>query len=298
MRNEETTRYADIFAALGSEPRLEIMRLLLAAHPNGLTVGDLQTQVQIPNSTMSHHLEKLRVEGLVSATREKQFLWYSAKPETIEALLFFLYNKCGARVLGSDAPTSDDHENNVKPISEDSISEGSRENKFMFEAFLRSMNQLFGSFFDRLGLPGFERFTDQAIQSIVLAQTESRHLNHAYVGTEQLLLGLIQEGTDVAAQVLAATGVTAETVRAEVETMTGRGRGTPLTIPLTPRAKRVIELSLEQARHLGHRYIGTEHLLLGILREGEGVAPRALKNLGLNLQALEQQVLQAARHPS
>ena len=132
----------------------------------------------------------------------------------------------------------------------------------------------------------------------MLAQTEARYLNHAYVGTEQLLLGLIQEGTDVAAQVLAATGVTTETVRAEVETMTGRGRGTPLTIPFTSRAKRVIELSLEQARQLGHRYIGTEHLLLGILREGEGVAPRALKNLGLNLPALEQQVLQAVGHHS
>lgn len=291
MLNEETTRYADIFAALGSEPRLEIMRLLLAAHPDGLTVGDLQTQVKIPNSTMSHHLEKLRVEGLVSATREKQFLWYSAKPETVEALLFFLYNRCAARSQDSHAPTLDGNEHGAKPIPENF-----NEDRFMFETFLRSMNQLFGSLFDRLGLPGFERFTDKAIQSIVLAQNESRLLNHAYIGTEQLLLGLIEEGTDIAAQVLAATGVTVETVRAEVKTLIGRGRGTPLTIPLTPRAKRVIELSLEQAQQLGHRYIGTEHLLLGILQEGEGMAPKVLENLGLNLKVLEQQVRQAAMH--
>ena len=135
MRNEETACYADIFAALGSEPRLEIIRLLLAAHPNGLTVSDLQTQVKIPNSTMSHHLEKLRVEGLVDATREKQFLWYSAKPETVEALLFFLYNKCATSTPASNASIPDGRESAVKALSEHSS-----EDKFMFEAFLRSMN--------------------------------------------------------------------------------------------------------------------------------------------------------------
>lgn len=290
MINEDTARYADIFAALGSEPRLEIMRLLFAAHPHGLTVGDLQAQVKIPNSTMSHHLEKLRVEGLVSVSREKQFLWYSANPEKVEALLFFLYNGCAPTGFGNSASESNETANAT-------ILAHSHEDRFMFEAFLRSVNKLFSSVFDRLGLPGFERFTDPAIQSIVLAQQEARALNHAYVGTEQLLLGLIEEGTDVAAQVLSATGLTAESVRTEVETMTGRGRGTPLTIPLTPRAKRVIELALEQARQFGHRYIGTEHLLLGILREGEGVAAKALENLGLNLKALEQQVRQAATHP-
>jgi ArsR family transcriptional regulator, arsenate/arsenite/antimonite-responsive transcriptional repressor / arsenate reductase (thioredoxin) len=292
MENEETTRYADIFAALGSEPRLEIMRLLFAAHPGGLTVGDLQTQVSIPNSTLSHHLEKLRVEGLVSAKREKQFLWYSARPETVEALLFFLYNGCAAITQISNVPQPDASEPGVK-----SAPNHAHEDRFMFETFLQSINHLFGSFFDRLGLPGFERFTEKAIQSIVLAQNESRSLHHAYVGTEQLLLGLMEEGTDVAAQVLVATGLTAETVRAEVETIIGHGRGTPLTIPFTPRAKRVLELSLEQARQFGHRYIGTEHLLLGLLREGEGLAARVLENLGLNLEALEQQVRQAAMPP-
>ncbi|MBW4694609.1 MAG: metalloregulator ArsR/SmtB family transcription factor [Lyngbya sp. HA4199-MV5] len=290
MTNEDAARYADSFAALGSEPRLEIMRLLLAAHPHGLTVSDLQAQVKIPNSTMSHHLEKLRVEGLVSARREKQFLWYSANPQKVEALLFFLYNGCAPTGFGNSASESTKTANATIPAH-------SHEDKFMFEAFLRSVNHLFSSVFDRLGLPGFERFTDPAIQSIVLAQQESRDLNHAYVGTEQLLLGLMQERTDVAAQVLAATGLTAETVRAEVETIIGRGRGTPLTIPLTPRAKRVIELSLEQARQLGHRYIGTEHLLLGILCEGEGLAARVLQNLGLNLQTLEEQVRQEATRP-
>jgi ArsR family transcriptional regulator, arsenate/arsenite/antimonite-responsive transcriptional repressor / arsenate reductase (thioredoxin) len=264
MANEETTRYADIFAALGSEHRLEIMRLLFAAHPGALTVGDLQTHVNIPNSTLSHHLEKLRVEGLVSA----------------------------AITQSNHAPKPNETEPDVK-----SGPNHAHEDKFMFEAFLQSINQLFGSLFDRMGLPGFERFTEKAIQSIVLAQNESRYLNHAYVGTEQLLLGLMEEGTNVAAQVLVAAGLTAETVRTEVETIIGHGRGTPLTIPFTPRAKRVLELSLEQARQLGHRYIGTEHLLLGILREGEGLAAKVLEKLGLNLEALEQQVRQAAMAP-
>lgn len=292
MVSEETTRYADIFAALGSEPRLEIMRLLFAAHPGGLTVGDLQTQVNIPNSTMSHHLEKLRVEGLVSAKREKQFLWYSARPETVEALLFFLYNGCTSITQIRNAPKPDEREPGVKPVPNHT-----HEDKFMFEAFLQSMNQLFGNLFDRMGLPGFERFTEKAVQSIELAQKESRSLSHAYIGTEQLLLGLIEEGTDVAAQVLLAAGVTADTVRAEVEKIVGHGRGTPLTIPFTPRAKRVLELSLEQARQFGRPHIGTEHLLLGMLREGQGVAARALENLGLNLQVLEQQLRQAAMNP-
>lgn len=277
MINADTARYADIFAALGSEPRLEIMRLLFAAYPSGLTVGDLQVQLKIPNSTLSHHLEKLRVEALVSSRRERQFLWYSANAGTVEDLLSFLYNGCS---VGSHKPNAMEH--GVEPVLDTPKEEG-----FMFEGFLRSIGNLFGGFY----LPrGFDRFTQKAIQAIILAQSESRRLKHGYVGTEQILLGLIDEGTGLAAQVLTAAGVNAETARMEVEKRIGRGRGTPVEISFTPRAKQTLELAVEQSRQLGQGYIGTEHLLLGILREGEGLAVRVLESLEVNPKALEQQL--------
>ena len=119
----------------------------------------------------------------------------------------------------------------------------------------------------------FERFTEKAIKVIMLAQEEARRLGHNFVGTEQILLGLIGEGTGVAAKVLKSMGVNLKDARVEVEKIIGRGSGfVAVEIPFTPRAKRVLELSLEEARQLGHNYIGTEHLLLGLIREGEGVA--------------------------
>ena len=97
MKTADTARYADMFAALGAEPRLRIVRLLLSAHPDGLIVGDLQTELDIPNSTLSHHLEKLRMEGLVSVRKDKQWLWYSANAEALQDLLGFLYAECCTR---------------------------------------------------------------------------------------------------------------------------------------------------------------------------------------------------------
>jgi ATP-dependent Clp protease ATP-binding subunit ClpC len=97
MKERDTARYADMFAALGSEPRLEIVRLLLAAHPTGMIVGDLQLQLDIPNSTLSHHLEKLRMEGLVESRKDKQWIWYSANAEALQDLLAFLYAECCTR---------------------------------------------------------------------------------------------------------------------------------------------------------------------------------------------------------
>ena len=119
----------------------------------------------------------------------------------------------------------------------------------------------------------------------MLAQEEARRLGHNFVGTEQILLGLIGEGTGVAAKVLKSLGVNLKDSRIEVEKIIGRGSGfVAVEIPFTPRAKRVLELSLEEARQLGHNYIGTEHLLLGLIREGEGVAARVLENLGIDNQ--------------
>ena len=97
MNNEGTARYADMFAALGSEPRLQIVRLLLSAHPDGLIVSDIQAELEIPNSTLSHHLEKLRMEGLVTVRKDKQWLWYSANAEGLQDLLGFLYAECCTR---------------------------------------------------------------------------------------------------------------------------------------------------------------------------------------------------------
>ncbi|MFM7547286.1 MAG: ATP-dependent Clp protease ATP-binding subunit, partial [Cyanobacteriota bacterium] len=131
-----------------------------------------------------------------------------------------------------------------------------------------------------------------AIKVIMLAQEEARRLGHNFVGTEQILLGLIGEGTGVAAKVLKSMGVNLKDARVEVEKIIGRGSGfVAVEIPFTPRAKRVLELSLEEARQLGHNYIGTEHLLLGLIREGEGVAARVLENLGVDLAKVRTQVI-------
>ena len=138
----------------------------------------------------------------------------------------------------------------------------------------------------------FERFTEKAIKVIMLAQEEARRLGHNFVGTEQVLLGLIGEGTGVAAKTLKSMGVNLKEARAEVEKIIGRGSGfVAVEIPFTPRAKRVLELSWDEARQLGHNYIGTEHLLLGLIREGEGVAARVLENLGVDLNKVRSNVI-------
>ncbi|VAI57615.1 unnamed protein product [Triticum turgidum subsp. durum] len=138
----------------------------------------------------------------------------------------------------------------------------------------------------------FERFTEKAIKVIMLAQEEARRLGHNFVGTEQILLGLIGEGTGIAAKVLKSMGINLKDARVEVEKIIGRGSGfVAVEIPFTPRAKRVLELSLEEARQLGHNYIGSEHLLLGLLREGEGVAARVLESLGADPNNIRAQVI-------
>ena len=140
----------------------------------------------------------------------------------------------------------------------------------------------------------FERFTEKAIKVIMLAQEEARRLGHNFVGTEQILLGLIGEGTGIGPKVLKSMGVNLKDARVEVEKIIGRGSGfVAVEIPFTPRAKRVLELSLEEARQLGHNYIGTEHLLLGLIREGEGVAARVLENLNVDLSKVRSQIIRS-----
>src|SRR5205809_1449265 len=139
----------------------------------------------------------------------------------------------------------------------------------------------------------FERFTDRARRVVVLAQEEARMLSHNYIGTEHILLGLIHEGEGVAAKSLESLGISLEGVRSQVEEIIGQGQQAPSGhIPFTPRAKKVLELSLREALQLGHNYIGTEHILLGLIREGEGVAAQVLHKLGADLNRVRQQVIQ------
>ena len=139
----------------------------------------------------------------------------------------------------------------------------------------------------------FERFTDRARRVLVLAQEEARLLSHSFIGTEHILLGLIQEGEGVAAKALESLGISLEAVREKVEETSGPAGSAPTgSPPFTPRAKKVLELSLREALQLGHNYIGTEHMLLGLVREGEGVAAQVLISLGADLARVRQQVIQ------
>ena len=138
----------------------------------------------------------------------------------------------------------------------------------------------------------FERFTDRARRVVVLAQEEARLLKHHYIGTEHILLGLIHEGDGVAAKALESLGISLEAVRSQVEKIIGKGKSEPGShIPFTPRAKKVLEFSLREALQLGHNYIGTEHILMGLIREGEGVAAQVLTKLGANLSRVRKEVI-------
>ena len=139
----------------------------------------------------------------------------------------------------------------------------------------------------------FERFTDRARRVVVLAQAEARMLNHNYIGTEHILLGLVHEGEGVAARTLESMDISLEAVRRQVEQIIGLGQAAPVGhIPFTPRAKKVLELSLRESLQLGANYIGTEHILLGLIREGEGVAAQVLQKLGADLHRVRQTVIQ------
>src|SRR5881409_1210271 len=144
----------------------------------------------------------------------------------------------------------------------------------------------------------FERFTDRARKVMALANQEAQRFNHEYIGTEHILLGLVKEGSGVAANVLKNLDVDLRKIRLEVEKLVQSSPevGTPGKLPQTPRAKKVIEYSIEEARNLDHNYVGTEHLLLGLLREQEGVAAQVLINLGLKLEDVREEVLNLLGH--
>jgi ATP-dependent Clp protease ATP-binding subunit ClpC len=139
----------------------------------------------------------------------------------------------------------------------------------------------------------FERFTDRARRVVVEAQEEARTLNHSYIGTEHILLGLIHEGNGTGAKALESLGISLDTLRQQVQEVIGQGQHAPSGhIPFTPQAKKVLELSLSESKALGHHYIGTEHILLGLIREGDGVAAQVLVKLGADRIRVRQQVIQ------
>lgn len=281
MKNSSVSLYADLFAALGSEPRLQIMQLLFSAYPEGMIVGEIQAKLKIPNSTLSHHLEKLRVEKLVEVKKDKQYLWYTANAETMEDLLAFLYtgNPPADRNLTKSAKNS------------------STKEKFMFESFFRP---IWNKLFKRIGfsIPSFViRFTPKAINVIKLAQNETNRLGLNYVGTEQLLAGLVAEESGIAWQFLSEAGINLEKVQTEIERILADYLQPQTSVPsipkeiiFTPRAEKIIEIADRNSEESGTDYIGTEHLLLGMLEEAEGLGCRILTNLGIDTSSLKRQL--------
>ncbi len=165
-----------------------------------------------------------------------------------------------------------------------------------------ALRSLIGKFVGGIGTitgPMFKRFTNRARRVVVLGQEEARTLRHDHMGTEHILLGLLAEGEGIAAQVLQRAGITLGAARAEIEEIVGCGDAAPPGhIPFTPRAKKVLELALREALHLGHSFLGTEHILLGLIREGEGVAAAVLVKLGADLKELRDTVLTELQAPA
>ncbi len=293
MKNKFISLYADLFAALGSEPRLRIMQLLFTAYPEGMVVGEIQARLKIPNSTLSHHLEKLRVEKLVEVKKDKQYLWYAANAETMEDLLAFLYtgNSPADRNFTKSEEASLFHDG---VFMNESAKNSSTKEKFMFEGFFRPIwNKLFKRI--RFSIPRFViRFTPKAMSVIKLAQNEANRLGLNYVGTEQLLAGLVAEESGRAWQFLTEAGITLEKVQTEIERILAdylQANNSVISFPkeiiFTPRAEKIIEIADRQSVELGRDYIGTEHLLLGMLEEAEGLGCKILQNLNIDTNSLK-----------
>lgn len=265
--------YADLFAAMGSEPRLKIMQLLFRAYPQGIVVNEIKNQLKIPDSTLSHHLEKLRVEKLVKVEKDKQYLCYTANAETMGDLLSFFSTESSQKEF--QALESIELVKNL-PKEEKSMSE---------QLFRPIWDKLFTS----LGFPLPSRFTQEAITAIKFAQCESLRLKHRYVGTEQILIGLISEKSGVAWQFLQEAGLNLDKVQIETERLIGRGKNSsmPIFIPFTRRVKEAMENALQESLKLGKNYIGTEHLLLGLLGDADSLGFKILENLKVNPSNLE-----------
>lgn len=272
--NQNVSRYADMFAAIGSEPRLRIMQLLFRTYPQGMVVNEIKDKLQIPNSTLSHHLEKLRTENLVTVEKDRQYLCYTANANAMQDLLSFLY--------------VEDYLSN----SQSTEKKSTKGENFMSEQLVRP---IWEKIFAGLGFPLPSRFTQEAITAIKFAQCESLRLKHKYVGTEQILIGLISEKSGLAWQFLDEAGLNLDRVQSEIERLTGRGNNNsvPMFVPFTRRAKKAIDNALQESLKLSKNYIGTEHVLLGLLEESDSLGFKIIENLEINPRQLEQKLRQA-----
>lgn len=265
--------YADLFAAMGSESRLKIMQLLFKSYPRGMVVNEIKQELEIPNSTLSHHLEKLRVENLVKVEKDRQYLWYTVNAETMEDLLSFFA-----------VENSSDDADLVK-----SVEKLPKEGKSMSEQLFRPIwNKLFTS----LGFPLPFKFTQEAITAIKFAQCESLRLKHQYVGTEHILIGLISEKSATAWQFLGEAGLNLEQVQIEVERLVERGnnKSIPLFLPFTKRVKPIMENALQESLNFGKQHIDTEHLLLSLLGDADSLGFKILENLKVDPNNLKQRL--------
>lgn len=282
MKNNDISCYADLFAAMGSEPRLKIMQLLFRSYPTGMVVNEINKELKIPNSTLSHHLEKLRIENLVKVEKDKQFLCYTANAETMEDLLSFLYTGSSSSDCAPRTGRGNRH-----PI--DSVKILPEEEKPMSEQLFRP---IWEKLFTSLGFPLPSRFTQEAITAVKFAQCESLRLKHRYVGTEQILIGLISEKSGIAWQFLKEAGLNLEQVQTEAERLIGRGKNNsiPIFMPFTRRVKEAMENALQESLKLKKNHIGTEHVLLGLLGDSDSLGFKILENLEVDPSNLEQKL--------
>lgn len=238
-----------------------------------MVVNEIKKELKIPNSTLSHHLEKLRIENLVKVEKDKQFLWYTANSKTMEDLLSFLYT--------SNSPSDRASIDSVKILPE--------EEKPMSEQLFRP---IWEKLFTSLGFPLPSRFTQEAITAVKFAQCESLRLKHRYVGTEQILIGLISEKSGIAWQFLSEAGLNLDQVQTEAERLIGRGKNNsiPIFMPFTRRVKEAMENALQESLKLDKNHIGTEHVLLGLLGDSDSLGFKILENLGVDPGNLEQKL--------
>ncbi|WP_204105978.1 MULTISPECIES: metalloregulator ArsR/SmtB family transcription factor [Spirulina sp. CCY15215] len=281
MKKDNITRYADLLAALGSTARLTIVRLLVKKHPQGMMQGEIQARLKIPQAKLMPHLAKLQQQGLVRSRQEDQYLYYGIDVDLLEDLLAFFYAECCVRRRVVDW-------SKVSERKDELITE----NHFLYIPEDDDLEHLIdGAIYDRLG--------GKSLQVLLLARNEAARLNHNFIGTEQILLGLMGEGSGEAARSLKSWGMDLVQTRKEVKEFIGEGRGTGEEVPLTPKAKRVLEFSLEEAIAGGNLLINTEHILLGLIREWQAsweikdtlsVASRLLSQLSLDAKTMMEEL--------
>ncbi|MGK7929121.1 MAG: metalloregulator ArsR/SmtB family transcription factor [Spirulina sp.] len=277
MKKDNITRYADLLAALGSTARLTIVRLLVKKHPQGMMESELQARLKIPQAKLVPHLSKLQQQGLVRSRREDKFMYYAIDVDILEDLLAFFYAECCVRRRVVDW-------SKVSEMKDELVSD----DRFLDVAEEDDLEHLVDTaIYDRLG--------GKALQVLLLARNEAARLQHNFIGTEQILLGLMGEGSGEAARLLKSWGMELVQTRKMVKEFIGEGRGTGEKVPLTPKAKRVLEFALEEAIEGGNLLINTEHILLGLIREWQvarereetlSVASRLLSQLPVNVKTM------------